>query len=282
MSEEQAKYGNQEQPYRSIGAWIPATLLYNKEITPRQKLLFAVIHNLCNDRGYCWAGNEYFAKEFEVSKDRITKDIKALKAANYIITFTEITPTGSRRIIKETSGGVSVNTEGGISVNADHKKININSNGKSEDLPSSLNVGIDENGQLVQTSPLEPELKQILREDNPKALRKCPKSVDGKTVTSRELDQVSAYWKQYNYVRGLYMDKDSSMQFDAKACRECVDAVRQGEINVDGYNYLMHYLFMDEYHKSNHWRYITPEFSFRQTTLNKYYDEAERKYNEGQ
>ena len=45
-------------------AVIPATVLFNKELKPNEKLLYAIITVLSNKEGYCYASNTYLAGLF--------------------------------------------------------------------------------------------------------------------------------------------------------------------------------------------------------------------------
>ena len=55
---------NQSPPNPNFYAIIPANVRYDNNLTPIEKLLYVEITALTNDKGYCWAGNEYFAKLF--------------------------------------------------------------------------------------------------------------------------------------------------------------------------------------------------------------------------
>lgn len=66
-------------------AIIPATVLYNNDLKPNEKLLYAVISNLAREQGYCYATNKYLAKKFGVNQKTITVWISDLRKYEYII-----------------------------------------------------------------------------------------------------------------------------------------------------------------------------------------------------
>ena len=68
----------------SYYAIIPATVRYDQRLTPNAKLLYGEITALCNQEGYCWAGNQYFADLYGVSKTSISAWIGNLKEAGHI------------------------------------------------------------------------------------------------------------------------------------------------------------------------------------------------------
>jgi len=60
-------------------AVITARVLFNKELTSTQKLLIAVISNLSNARGYCFASNQYLGECIGLSKHTVRDAISDLE-----------------------------------------------------------------------------------------------------------------------------------------------------------------------------------------------------------
>lgn len=65
-------------------AIIPASVRYDKELTPNAKLLYGEITALSSQKGYCWATNAYFSKLYGVSKVSVSKWINQLISRNYL------------------------------------------------------------------------------------------------------------------------------------------------------------------------------------------------------
>jgi hypothetical protein len=80
----QDKHTPPEQNAPAYFAVIPATVRYDRNLTPNAKLLYGEITALCNKTGACWAGNAYFADLYGVSKRSVIQWINKLQAAGYI------------------------------------------------------------------------------------------------------------------------------------------------------------------------------------------------------
>lgn len=68
----------------SYYAIIPADVRYDQNIPGKAILLYGEITALCNQKGYCWASNDYFAKLYGVNSKSIQRWIKNLEDQGYI------------------------------------------------------------------------------------------------------------------------------------------------------------------------------------------------------
>ena len=70
---------------KSYYAIIPASVRYDNNLKPNAKLLYGEITALSNEKGYCWAGNDYFANLYGVSKETISRWISQLHKNGHIL-----------------------------------------------------------------------------------------------------------------------------------------------------------------------------------------------------
>jgi len=69
---------------------------YDKDLINGAKLLYGEITALCNQEGYCWAGNSYFAELYSVTNRTISNWINTLESKGYI----------TRKVIRDEEGKV--------------------------------------------------------------------------------------------------------------------------------------------------------------------------------
>lgn len=77
MSDERA-------PRPGYWAVLPTAVRYDDRIPASAKVLYAELSALAEADGYCWAGNDYFAKVFQMTEKSIREQLHALDEAGYI------------------------------------------------------------------------------------------------------------------------------------------------------------------------------------------------------
>ena len=63
---------------------IPPFVRYSQNLYPAAKLLYGEIKALCDERGYCWASNQFFAQLYGVEKKAVSRWISQLEQQQYI------------------------------------------------------------------------------------------------------------------------------------------------------------------------------------------------------
>lgn len=121
---------------KSYYAIIPANVRYDKELRANSKLLYGEITALCNEKGYCWASNSYFAELYEVKKETISRWISELAEKDYITTeliYKEGTDQIVNRYIRINHGPIDekINTPIDQKVKDNNTSINNTSNNTS-------------------------------------------------------------------------------------------------------------------------------------------------------
>ena len=79
-------------------AVLPAQVRYDANLPPNAKLLYAEISALTNEKGYCYAGNEYFQGLYSLSERTIFRLLRALEIGGYIRIQSSRQDEGGRKI----------------------------------------------------------------------------------------------------------------------------------------------------------------------------------------
>lgn len=101
-----------EEQQKAYYAIIPANVRYDKDLAPNAKLLYGEITALCNEKGYCWASNQYFAELYGVSVLSIKRWVNSLVTKGYVyrtLTYKPNSKEVDKRILS-IDGGIKIDT----------------------------------------------------------------------------------------------------------------------------------------------------------------------------
>lgn len=127
---------------KSYFAIIPADVRYCENLPANAKLLYGEITALCNERGYCWASNKYFAELYKKSSKTISLWVKAL-ADNGFVEY-EVEENNRRKIfmvgvLQKCNGGITKTSRGVLQKRKYNKTVNSKDNNKEIELTNEFN-----------------------------------------------------------------------------------------------------------------------------------------------
>lgn len=96
-----------EEQQKAYYAIIPANVRYDKDLAPNAKLIYGEITALCNEKGYCWASNQYFAELYGVSVLSVKRWVNSLVTKGYVyrtLTYKPNSKEIDKRILSIDSG----------------------------------------------------------------------------------------------------------------------------------------------------------------------------------
>lgn len=114
---------------------LPNTILFDKDLSDKEKLLFVIISSLCAEKWYCRANNSYFSDKLWITKSRISNWITSLNNKKYICIDIKKDEWNKRYIsIANNSNtycwkqqeGIAENSKTPIAENSKHNNINNN------------------------------------------------------------------------------------------------------------------------------------------------------------
>jgi len=101
---------------------IPAAVRFDKKLLPNAKLLYGEIKALCDQKGYCWAGNDHLATLYGVKAKVVSRWINQLCKYGYL--HIEVCH-GNRRKIYTTSDLLEKDSTPPNSVEGIHPKVEV-------------------------------------------------------------------------------------------------------------------------------------------------------------
>lgn len=155
---------NEQPNYYAI---IPAHIRYDSELVPKAILLYGEITALTNQKGYCWASDEYFANLYNVSIRAVQKWLSSLEKGGYI--HRDVQRKGERivrRYIKLADGNEDIfhNMTNESSRTYGTKVPEVNEQKFRENNTDNTTVNNTNNKTLSKAKPLESDLKNQFAE----------------------------------------------------------------------------------------------------------------------
>ncbi|MGA1047133.1 MAG: helix-turn-helix domain-containing protein [Minisyncoccia bacterium] len=139
----------EEQP--NYYAIIPANVRY-ADIPAQAKLLYGEITALCNQKGYCWASNQYFADLYNLHKVSISRLISILEKNNFITIHTETERGGlTKRFM-----GLNKNVNTPLNKNVNHNNTSINNKNNKDFFEKK------QKQPYFMNKPMTKDLKQVI------------------------------------------------------------------------------------------------------------------------
>jgi len=115
---------------------IPSEILFNKNLSDREKILLSIILSLSRKSNFCYAGNKYISDIFNVTDETISRVFSSLKDKKYIkMNYNNKTTNSRKREIVPIKENIFKHTQN------EQNGIDENDNG----YPQNRQEGIDEN-----------------------------------------------------------------------------------------------------------------------------------------
>jgi len=189
--------------------------MLNKSISSTAKILYGLISSLCNEKGYCWASNEWIGEKLNRSERQISEMVTELVAHELITSVVEksnkrfITLTGTW---KKTSTAIEKNFH----------------DDRGKPLHNIIKNNIKEK---LEPAAQENEIRYTSLEDEVKGLKKAPKAADPELTERRGIigyfirksNEVHNYCPQIALIPALKLVKDLQSYNKEEDLRGLVD-----------------------------------------------------------
>lgn len=195
----------EEQP-KSYYAIIPANVRYDEDLTPNAKLLYGEITALTNEKGYCWASNNYFARLYKCTPQAISKWTKLLEKKKYI-TIEYVYKNNSKEIDQRiiclaekastNINGVSTNVSK-VSTNVDggyQQKVKENNTSSNNTFNNTYYTNKELNDLFIDFLKMRKQLKAVNSERAINSLIKTLSKYDDDTKYKMIENSITNSWK---------------------------------------------------------------------------------------
>lgn len=211
-----------EEKIFSTYSVIPTEVMLNKGISSTAKVLYGLISSLCNEKGYCWASNDYLGLQLGITGTRVSLLVKELIDSE---------------LIKSTVEG---NNSRIITLNMVLTKVKATFN-KTERLPLTKvkhNIISNNINEKLEPAAQEDEIRYTSLEDEVRGLKKPPK-VDDPNLTERRSiigyfirrsKEVHNYCPQIALIPALKLVKDLQTYNKEEDLRGLVDWFLESEM----------------------------------------------------
>lgn len=241
---------------KSYYAIIPANVRYDNRLKLLSRMLYGEITALCNEKGYCWATNRYFAELYDVSTTTISSCISQLKEFGYI-QVDIIYKDGSKEILNRYLKIVNAPIQENLSTPI------------QENLKGNNTIINNTDNNTINNSPDGQDCKKGNNLDKPnnqlfKTENKPKKKGENKYITvieeiSSNQDVRDALLKYCNFrrQRGLTIDQwtlivqEFKQQSSGKTTKQVIDCINQCIINGRNSLYYVDYQNNNNFAKPN-------------------------------
>lgn len=128
-------------------AILPANVRYDKNIPPNAKLFYAEITSILQHNNRCYASNSYFSRVFNITEIQVSRIIKKLLEAGYILVDYKATSKGTQRFIAlniNVNTPLNINDKTPLNINVKHNNNSINNTNSSTIVEENVNFGTKE------------------------------------------------------------------------------------------------------------------------------------------
>lgn len=223
-------------------AVITASVLYSTNISARQKLMVAIISNLSNEKGYCWASNSYFSEIMNCDDRTIQRDLSDLEEKNYI----------SRVVHRNEDGSVSHRAL----IIVDSQVTNL-SGGGDKDVRRGGDNGVTIINKNIKNNIKKKKEKKEIETPFGDPSASQPLSSPSKSESQLPKEQSDEFLNLFNKVTGRQFKI-----LDNKTLRQLKTLLTNGYTLADIETSIKRAM-EDKFHKEEKYRHLTPEFITR-------------------